>query len=307
MDASQGPSNKYWEQALPPEMKMDILQKVDLQDFDSLIELRATDSNMKDLVENGLTPIYIREYEKLYPELLEEVKKESKEWPKKKQESPAKNIFILKVLIKKIDKKLEEEAVPDDMRLIKKEEDKQTFKLSSPDVIKKIKTYLRNRDMVNFCDALHTFGILEFNVDPKWSTDEETFNEQSFDADFNNDRAKAWRAALGNGAVKDVKAIELEEVILYALPPEIEHFENLEVLKIAGTSLRSVPKELGNLPNLKVLDLSGNDLQSIPGELRNLPSLTFLDLRDNSELKEIPTELEELGIVVHLSVEIVKK
>jgi hypothetical protein len=308
MDASQGPGYKYWEQVIPPEIKMEILQNIDLQDLDSLMELGTTNKDMKDLVEGGLTPIYIREYEKLYPELLEEVVEESQTWPEEKQKSPAKNIFILKALIKKIDKKLEDEAVPDDLRLIKKDGNKQSLKLSSPDVIGKIETYRRNKAMVDFCDALHAFGILEFNVEPKWSSEEERLNEQSFSFDFYKDRAKAWREAFdNNGAVKDVKTIELEEVILNALPPEIERFENLEVLKIAATGLSSVPKELGNLPNLKVLDLSGNDLQSIPGELRNLPSLTFLDLRDNSELKEIPTELEELGIVVHLSVEIDKK
>lgn len=66
-----------------------------------------------------------------------------------------------------------------------------------------------------------------------------------------------------------------------ALPAEIRHLSNLEVLDISNNRMTGLPAELGQLAKLRILNASNNRLTGIPHELGNLQKLEVLDLSGN--------------------------
>ena len=80
-----------------------------------------------------------------------------------------------------------------------------------------------------------------------------------------------------------------------ALPAEIRHLSNLQVLNISSNKMTSLPAELGQLSKLRILNASNNQFTGIPHELGNLQNLEVLDLSGNDisefDLQEIRKKL----------------
>jgi len=65
-----------------------------------------------------------------------------------------------------------------------------------------------------------------------------------------------------------------------ALPAEVRHLQNLEVLDLSNNNFTGVPAEIGQLHKLEILNLSGNPITGLPLELGNLKNLKVLNLRE---------------------------
>jgi internalin A len=77
------------------------------------------------------------------------------------------------------------------------------------------------------------------------------------------------------------------------LPSEIGQLTKLQALWLNGNSLRELPPEIGQLNQLGVLLIQSNQLSSLPPEIGKLESLISLKLYDN-ELSELPPEIGHL-------------
>ena len=92
----------------------------------------------------------------------------------------------------------------------------------------------------------------------------------------------------------NLKILNLSQNSLKGLPKEIENLRNLRKLNLSRNRfLKILPKEIGKLTNLRELDLSGNSLTTLPKEIGNLSSLRELDLSSNP-LTKLPDEITHL-------------
>jgi Leucine-rich repeat (LRR) protein len=66
-----------------------------------------------------------------------------------------------------------------------------------------------------------------------------------------------------------------------ALPAEIRHLTNLQVLNMSHNKMTGIPAEVGQLSQLTELDLSYNQFTGLPYELGNLKNLKRLILTGN--------------------------
>lgn len=98
-------------------------------------------------------------------------------------------------------------------------------------------------------------------------------------------------------ALVKIKAAEREATLdlrnmgLTELPPEIGQLAQLEVLNLLDNQLSSLPASIGQLAQLKTLKLSGNPISSLPPEIGQLSQLSHLYLR-GSQLSSLPPELQ---------------
>lgn len=98
-------------------------------------------------------------------------------------------------------------------------------------------------------------------------------------------------------ALTKIKAAEREATLdlrnmgLTELPPEIGQLAQLEVLNLLDNQLSSLPASIGQLTQLKTLKLSGNPISSLPPEIGQLSQLSHLYLR-GSQLSSLPPELQ---------------
>jgi hypothetical protein len=107
--------------------------------------------------------------------------------------------------------------------------------------------------------------------------------------------AIAWdmiREADTSGAT----SLDLSNLGLIKLPPEIGILVQLEELSLGSNQLSELPAEIGNLVNLHRLDVQANRLTSLPLEIGNLTSLIVLDLAGN----ELASLLPEIGNLQNL-------
>ena len=75
--------------------------------------------------------------------------------------------------------------------------------------------------------------------------------------------------------------LDLSNLQLTELPPEIGNLHSLQELNLWGNKLSSLPPEIGNLSNLQTLYLGDNQLSSLPPEIGNLNNLHKLYLGSN--------------------------
>jgi Leucine-rich repeat (LRR) protein len=98
------------------------------------------------------------------------------------------------------------------------------------------------------------------------------------------------------GSLHKLESLDLFGNQLSSIPPEIGNLHNLTWLMLSANSLESLPKEIGQLTNLTLLYLHENKLSSIPPEIANLQNLCSLTLSDN-QLVELPVELGQLKLL----------
>ncbi len=87
-----------------------------------------------------------------------------------------------------------------------------------------------------------------------------------------------------------IQRLELNELNLTHLPPEIGLFTGLRVIHLESNKLRFLPVELGQCQQLWWLDLSHNQLTTVPAELGQCQQLRELNLSHN-QLTTVPSEL----------------
>lgn len=87
--------------------------------------------------------------------------------------------------------------------------------------------------------------------------------------------------------------LDLSNLGLTMLPPEIGQLIALEKLILDGNNLSSLPPEIGRLIALKGLNLNGNLLSTMPPEIGQLTALSELNLNYN-QLSTLPPEIGQL-------------
>lgn len=96
--------------------------------------------------------------------------------------------------------------------------------------------------------------------------------------------------------------LDLSDLGLGALPPEIGKLKNLSILYLQFNQLTSLPPEIGNLTTLTHLSLRRNQLSSLPPEIGQLTSLSTLHLNDN-QLSSLPPEIGKLSNLTELDLD----
>jgi hypothetical protein len=81
---------------------------------------------------------------------------------------------------------------------------------------------------------------------------------------------------------------------LTILPAEIGKLSQLQKLELNQSQLASLPAEIGQLSQLRVLDLSRNQLTALPVEIGQLSQLQKLEL-NQSQLASLPAEIGQLS------------
>ena len=91
-----------------------------------------------------------------------------------------------------------------------------------------------------------------------------------------------------------ITELDLVEMDLVMLPPEISYLNNLVVLNLYGNELRCLPDAIGQLRKLEVLICDLNELTSLPDSLCNLSHLRELRLAQN-QIKYFPSAMSHLN------------
>ena len=99
----------------------------------------------------------------------------------------------------------------------------------------------------------------------------------------------------------DQKILDLKNLKLSTLPPEIGQLTALTTLHLSENQLSTLPPEIGQLTALTELYLGGNRLRELPGEIGQLTALTTLFLSSN-QLSTLPLEIGQLTLLATLNV-----
>ena len=93
--------------------------------------------------------------------------------------------------------------------------------------------------------------------------------------------------------------LDLSNLSLSHVPPEIAKLSYLTVLRLQNNQLANLPPEIGQLSSLKELDLQRNELTSLPPAIGRFTALTRLRLSSNC-LTRLPTEIGRLTSLTEL-------
>ncbi|GEM_PF-2552686 len=98
---------------------------------------------------------------------------------------------------------------------------------------------------------------------------------------------------IAEAAASGATEVDLSELGLTALPPEIVQLQALQSLDLAGNELTALPAEIVQLQALQSLDLAHNQLTALPEKIGQLQALQSLDLAEN-RLTILPKEIGDL-------------
>ncbi|WP_395733765.1 COR domain-containing protein [Prosthecobacter sp.] len=98
---------------------------------------------------------------------------------------------------------------------------------------------------------------------------------------------------------KNGTRLDLGDLSLTTLPPEVGQLTALTTLVLSGNQLSSLPSEIGQLTALTTLDLQFNHLNALPPEIGQLIALTALSLYNN-QLSSLPPEIGQLTALTEL-------
>ena len=95
------------------------------------------------------------------------------------------------------------------------------------------------------------------------------------------------------GQLQDLQVLDLYHNGLTTLPPEIGQLQSLQELYLQENQLTTLPPEIGQLKNLQTLSLSENQLTALPPEIGQLENLWGLH-PDGNRLTALPPEIGQL-------------
>jgi len=95
-------------------------------------------------------------------------------------------------------------------------------------------------------------------------------------------------------------ALNLSEIGLTTIPPEISRLTALRALYLSNNQLTTLPPEIGHLAALEALWLTTNQLTTLPAEIGRLTALTTLNLGAN-QLTTLPPEIGRLTAIKELT------
>ncbi|MBA4064890.1 MAG: hypothetical protein C0501_14485 [Isosphaera sp.] len=90
-----------------------------------------------------------------------------------------------------------------------------------------------------------------------------------------------------------VYGLDLSNLSLGRVPPEVFILPELAELRLGGNELKELPADVARLARLSKLVLAQNDLTDLPREVEGLAALTELDLADNG-FKAVPPQVYRL-------------
>ncbi|MDI1315373.1 leucine-rich repeat domain-containing protein [Prosthecobacter sp.] len=93
--------------------------------------------------------------------------------------------------------------------------------------------------------------------------------------------------------------LDLSDLGLTMVPPEIGQLTKLRWLNLDNNQLRTLPSEIGQLSALTDLHLNNNQLSTLPPEIGELSALKNLHLHNN-QLSTLPPEIGELSALTNL-------
>ncbi len=130
----------------------------------------------------------------------------------------------------------------------------------------------------------------------------EEFNLQNNPDLQTHEQIRAWLNDPNNAQqLQQITLLELSQLGLKTLPPEIGAFTNLQRLNLDHNQLHILPPEIGALTNLQTLSLDHNQLHTLPSEIGALTNLHTLSL-DHNQLHTIPSEIGTLTNLHTLSI-----
>lgn len=97
-----------------------------------------------------------------------------------------------------------------------------------------------------------------------------------------------------------LERLDISNVGLTSLPPEIGDLTNLKFLVLSNNKLKSIPAEYGDLVNLEAIYLDHNELTSLPTEISRLQNTVHVSLENNA-LKSLPEEITQLRNVENVN------
>jgi Leucine-rich repeat (LRR) protein/GTPase SAR1 family protein len=100
-------------------------------------------------------------------------------------------------------------------------------------------------------------------------------------------------------SIKKLERLDLSELGLTELPPQIGKLTNLTVLRLSYNQITVIPETIGNLTNLTELWLDRNQITLIPETIGNLTNLTVLKL-DRNQITLIPETIDNLTNLTEL-------
>lgn len=104
-----------------------------------------------------------------------------------------------------------------------------------------------------------------------------------------------------NEAVRSgTNQLDLSQLELTSLPPEIGGLTGLTTLSLSGNQLTALPPEIGGLAGLTTLNLFNNRLAALPPEIRFFSDLTHLIL-ENNQLASLPESIVNLSSLQELT------
>jgi hypothetical protein len=102
------------------------------------------------------------------------------------------------------------------------------------------------------------------------------------------------------GVLDRIYGVDLTNLGLTRVPPEVLCLPALEELRLGGNQLTALPADVGRLARLTKLVLAQNQLEALPPEVERLAALEELDLSGNS-LRAVPPEVFRLTNLTYLS------
>jgi internalin A len=94
-------------------------------------------------------------------------------------------------------------------------------------------------------------------------------------------------------ATKKAEVLDLSELELTEVPPEVTQLVNLQRLSLSSNQISVIPDSIAQLVNLQKLSLSGNQINVIPDSIAQLVNLQMLDLSSN-RISLIPDSITQL-------------
>ncbi len=165
-----------------------------------------------------------------------------------------------------------------------------------------VKTLICEEDFKNLQRALLTKYENEA-LEKIWSQRLiERFNLAGLPGPNGHEEIRAWLRNPENlGQLLLIRSLELDNLSLKAVPPEIGLFSHLVELLLSKNQLTSLPDSIGDLHALRDLQVDDNQLASLPDSIGSLQALINLKI-DKNKITTLPDSIGNLRALTDLQV-----